>query len=128
MDPEPSIAWDQGRGWFGLKPIDVAAHVALDLEHVLETFRGHQQAPRELALEHRIGGDRRPMHQKANIGQREVEAVGRLPQALHQTMGRIGRRGGGFPAMKLIGSGVEHVQVRECPPDIYRNSDWSFRS
>jgi hypothetical protein len=30
--------------------------------------------------------------------------------------------------MKLMGSGVEDVQVREGPPDIDRNSDWSFRN
>ena len=53
--------------------------MAFDLEHVLETFRGHQQAPRKLSFEHRIGSDSRPMHQKADIGQREVEAVGRFP-------------------------------------------------
>jgi hypothetical protein len=56
------------------------------------------------------------MHQKADIGQREAEAFGRLPQALHQTTGRIGRRCGSFPGVKLIGSGVEDVQVREAPP------------
>jgi hypothetical protein len=109
VDAEASIAWDQGRRWFRLKPINVAADMAVDLEHVLETFGGQQQAFGELAFEHRIGGDRRPMHQKPDVGQYEIEAIGGLAQALHQSARRIGECGGDFPAMDFIGSSVEDM-------------------
>ena len=48
-----------GRAGIGIERIDLAPIVAADLQHVLEPRRRHQRAPRQLALQHRIGGDGR---------------------------------------------------------------------
>ncbi|WP_210166312.1 hypothetical protein [Bradyrhizobium sp. LTSP857] len=59
--------------------------MAADLEDILKSCRGHQHTLGELALEDRIGGDRRAMEQKADIAKREAVTIRRFLDSGHQT-------------------------------------------
>jgi len=64
-DANAAVARDKGRRLLRIEGIDFAPNVAADLEYILKSCSGHERCFGELALEDRIGGDRRAMEQKA---------------------------------------------------------------
>ena len=64
--------------------------LAADLDHVAQALARHQRDDRQVALEHGIGGDRRPVGEE--VGQRAVRTQQRGDAGRHRPVGRV--RGG----------------------------------
>jgi hypothetical protein len=100
---QTAVARDQRRLVMRLQAVDVAPGVAPDLEHVAEALGGDQHAARQLALQHRVGGDGGAVQQEPDVGQSEPEAAGGFGDACHQADGRVSGRGRSFQAVLRAG-------------------------
>ena len=109
-----------------LQPVDVAAGVAADLQHVLEARRGQQHAAREAPLQHRVGGDGGAVQQQADVGEGEAVAFRRRLDACHQADGGVLRRGRGLEAVQPAAPLVEDLQVGEGASDIDADPDMAL--
>ena len=121
---EARIAWHQHRVRIGREAVDVPAHMAVDLQHILEARGRDQCGARKLALQHRIGRNGRAMQQQPNLGEREAEALTGFGDAAQQPHRGIIRRRGRLPRMHRARAAVENLKVGESAADIDSDADW----
>ena len=74
----------QKQAVFGQASVDVAAHVAADFQHILETGGGDKGAGRQLLFQHRVGGDGGAVDQHADLVEAEAEPFRRFGNAGQQ--------------------------------------------
>ena len=103
----------------------VVAALVAEGEHVAEALGGQQGGPGALALDHRIGGERRAMHQQRHIRRGEP---GLLQHQRHAFQQPLLRRGGGGqdlgrPALRAGFRDPLHREVREGAADIGSETD-----
>ena len=79
---EAAIAGDQDGGGIGVQPVEFAAGVAGDLQHVLEPRRGDEGAAGQGAFQHGVGGDGGAVQQQADLVQGEAEPFGGFADAV----------------------------------------------
>jgi len=79
------------------------AHLPADLQQVPEAFSRHQRHPAALALEQRVGGDRRAVGEPGNLAEGDPAGVRHLPHALQDGAARIVRRRGALEDMGFAG-------------------------
>ena len=89
----------------------------------MKACRGHERCFGELAFKDRIGGDRRAVQQKADIGKREAVTVRRLLDSGHQTDGRVLRRRWRLVANDRTRTGVINLQVSKSAADVNTDPD-----
>src|SRR5947199_5956593 len=75
-----------------LRVVERGAHLARDLEQIAEAFRGHEAAARDLALDDRVRGDRRRVHDEADLRRLDVCLCERPLDGVHEALRRVGRR------------------------------------
>src|SRR6266566_4290983 len=75
-----------------LRVVERRAHLARDLEQIAEAFRGHEAAARDLALDDRVRGDRRRVHDEADLRRLDVCLCERPLDGVHEALRRVGRR------------------------------------
>ena len=123
-DAETPVARQEERALLGAQAVDVAAHVAPDLQHVLEAAGGDKRAIRKAPLQHRVGGDGGAVHHQLHFRGRGAERARRAGDAFDQPDRGILRRGRDLvlaaPAVALIqylhvGEGAADVDCRAHP-------------
>ncbi len=115
---DPPLPRDQRRFPDLVQPVDVPPRMPPDLQHVAEPGRRQQQPARQLALQHRIGRDRRPVQQQPDIGEREAEPRRRLVDPRQQPERGIVRRRRRLDAVPRPARLIQNLQVGERPADI----------
>src|SRR5580765_3668826 len=75
-----------------LQVVVVVPRLASDREHVDESVCGQQPGARALALDHRIGCERRAVHQYADVPRRQVRLRKQALQPADHGLGGVGRR------------------------------------
>ena len=73
------------------QPVEIRARLAAELDDVLEALGGHERGPRALALEQRVGRDRRAVRERLDI-------LGPRPRARARARRRRARPRTGRPA------------------------------
>jgi hypothetical protein len=92
-----------------------------DLQDLAEPAGGDQPDPGSLALQDRVGGDRRPVQHRAHLGQRDAS---RLAGSLHppeHTDGLVMWCRGGLRPPRVTGRLVHEQDVSEGATDINPN-------
>jgi hypothetical protein len=93
-----------------------------DLQHLPVTVGDNQADAGALALEHRVGGDRRAVHEMADGGGVDGRRLAHLLEAGEHADRRVGRRGGRLGPVGLAGVLVDEQQVRERAAHVYSQS------
>ncbi len=117
-DAEPQAARDQQRAWLGDEAVERLPHVAADLEHILESGRGQHGALGQLAFQDGVRRDGRAVQQKADVAEREIEALRRLREACREAAGRVVRRRRSLVRRAFSASFVEDFDVGEGAADV----------
>ena len=117
-DLEPQVARHQRRRLVDEEVVHVVAAFAPDLDRVAEARRREEPRPRALALDQRVGGQRGPVDQRADIGGPAARVVQQRDHALLD--GLRGVLGGREELADLDGAcGVVHPdEVGEGPADV----------
>src|SRR5882672_8247943 len=118
-----AVARDEGRRLLRIEGIDLAPNVAADLEDILKSCRGHERSFGKLALKDRIGGDRRAVEQKADIGKREAVTIRRFLDSGHQTNRRVFRRCRRLIANDRTRASIIDLQVSKSAADVNADPD-----
>ena len=97
-----------------VEPVEVAAPVAADLQHVLEPGGRDQSDRRQLAFHQRVGDPRGAVHEAAEVGVLESDRRDRLQHRLHRRVWARGHLGDAH----LVGVGMDGDDVGEGAADI----------
>ncbi|SFO25089.1 hypothetical protein SAMN05216207_103942 [Pseudonocardia ammonioxydans] len=120
---DPTVPRDEGVGRNVLVIVEVlaAADSPSHLEDVPQSCRGHQTGARTAAGEHRVGGDRRPVHDQVHrcqeLGLTHPLGLGELGQPGEDTGRRIGRDRGSLVLPPVSGV-VGEQEVGEGAADV----------
>ena len=116
-------AGDQNAAVGTAQGVDVAPGMATDLQHILEPFGGDQRALGQVAGQHGIGGDGRPVQDQADVVQRKAEPRGRQLQGVRQPARRIVGGGGRLEAVGQPRVKVAQLQVSKSAADVDGDGD-----
>jgi hypothetical protein len=86
------VAGDQGRQPVGLDVVLVEAVLVGHLQRIAVAFGDDQRDLRPLALDQRVGGQRRPVDDQADVAGRGSARFQDLQGGCHEALGRVGRR------------------------------------
>jgi hypothetical protein len=103
--------------------IDMRAALAADLQQVAEAFGRDQPRARELALQQRVGRDRRAEADEAHLRRVALRQRQDLADALHRRAVGILGRGGELVAQAFARPRVHQEHVGEGAPDIETDPD-----
>ena len=113
-----AVARDQ-RGRARRGEVDrVVQSQALELEDVTEASRHEEPEGGAVPLDHRVHGDRRPVHQVGDVAGRDAELRDERLETLEHARRRIGPNRGRFEAGELSRVLVQQAEVRERTTDV----------
>ena len=102
--------------------VQVLAELVADLQDVAEPLAGDQPDLRALALQHRIGGDRRAMQEARDVARGHAEVARQMGDGVQHRLAGIAARGGDLQrAHRLAGAAAD--DVGEGAADIHADID-----
>ncbi len=117
-DTDGAVARHERLRLLELRVVERGAHLTCDLEQIAEALRGHEAAARDLALDDRVRGDRRRVHDEADLRRLNVRLRERPVDSVHEPLGWVGRRRQRLRDRDAPGLLVDQGRVRKRPADV----------
>ncbi len=117
---DPQVAGDKRRRLLDMHVVEFVLPLAADLEHVAEALGGHQSGYRTLALDHRIGEERRRMDDPADapgrhavLAQDALDARNHAPRRIVMCRQNLAAEAAAFPMIvdDDVGEGAADIDA-----------------
>ena len=117
-DLTPQAPWHERRRRVDEEVVHVVATFVTDLERVAEPLGGQERRPRALALDERVGRERRAMDDRPDRARGNVRLLEERADGLLDRVRRIFRRGEDLADARGTGRLVDDDEVSEGAADV----------